>query len=114
MSDKVDKYLNKIKKLTAVIIKAIDTINVDTTEDEENFVTAILSSGLIEIEEIINDAPYGTFCSYSDYSNIKDGLYKRLRDRPTRNWVLQWHKDFNEKREKMNKGISDILGKITS
>ena len=114
MSDEVDKYLNKIKKITDVIIEAIDTINVDTTEDDENFVTDILSSGLREIEEIINDAPYGTFCSYSDYSNIKDGLYKRLRDRPTRNWVLQWHKDLMEKREKMNKGISDILGKITS
>ena len=114
MSDKVDKYLNKIKKITNIIVSQIDTINADTTEAEENFVTAILSSGLREIEEIINDAPYGTFCSYSDYSNIKDGLYKRLRDRPTRNWLLQWHKDFMEKREKMNKGISDILGKITS
>ena len=114
MSDKVDKYLNKIKKLTAVIIKAIDTINVDTTEDEENFVTAILSSGLIEIEEIINDAPFGTFFSSIDHSNIKDGLYKRLRDRPTPNYVLQWYKDLMETQEKMNKGISDILDKITS
>ena len=112
MSDKVDKYLNKIKKLTAVIIKAIDTINVDTTEDEENFVTDTLRSGLMKIEEIIEEAPYGLFSSI-DHSNIKDGLYKRLRDRPTRNWVLQWHKDLMETREKMNKGISDILGKIT-
>jgi hypothetical protein len=114
MSDEVDKYLNKIKKITDVIIEAIDTINVDTTEDDENFVTDILSSGLRKIEKIINNTPYGTFCSYSDYSNIKDGLYKRLSDRPTRNWALQWRKDLMEKREKMNKGISDILGKITS
>jgi hypothetical protein len=113
MSDKVDKYLNKIKKLTAVIIKAIDTINVDTTEDEKFFVEDILHSGLIKIEGIIEHAPYGLFSSI-DHSNIKDGLYKRLRDRPTPNYVLQWHKDFMETREIMNKGISDILGKITS
>ena len=114
MSDKDEKYLNRIKKITNIIVSQIDTINVDTTEDDENYVTDILSSGLRAIEKIINDAPFGTFYSYSDYSNIKDGLYKRLRDRPTRNWLLQWHKDFMEKREKMNKGISDILGKITS
>lgn len=114
MSDKDEKYLNRIKKITNIIVSQIDTINADTTEVEENYVTDILSSGLRAIEEIINDAPYGTFCSYSDYSNIKDGLYKRLRDRPTRNWVLQWHKDHNAKREKMDKGISDILDKINS
>jgi hypothetical protein len=114
MSDKINKYLNRIKKITNIIVAQIDTINADTTEVEENFVEAILSSGLREIEKIIEDAPFGTFCSYSDYSNIKDGLYKRLRDRPTRNWVLQWHKDFKEKREKVDKGISDILDKITT
>lgn len=114
MSDKINKYLNRIKKITNIIVAQIDTINADTTEVEENFVEAILSSGLREIEKIIEDAPFGAFCSYSDYSNIKDGLYKRLRDRPTRNWVLQWHKDFKEKREKVDKGISDILDKINS
>jgi len=114
MSDKINKYLNRIKKITNIIVAQIDTINADTTEAEENFVEAILSSGLREIEKIIEDAPFGTFCSYSDYSNIKDGLYKRLRDRPTRNWVLQWHKNFKEKREKVDKGISDILDKINS
>jgi len=114
MSDKINKYLNRIKKITNIIVAQIDTINADTTEVEENFVEAILSSGLREIEKIIEDAPFGTFCSYSDYSNIKDGLYKRLRDRPTRNWVLQWHKNFKEKREKVDKGISDILDKINS
>jgi len=114
MSDKINKYLNRIKKITNIIVAQIDTINADTTEVEENFVEAILSSGLREIEKIIEDAPFGTFCSYSDYSNIKDGLYKRLRDRPTRNWVLQWHKNFKEKREKVDKGISNILDKINS
>jgi len=114
MSDKINKYLNRIEKITNIIVAQIDTINADTTEAEENFVEVILSSGLREIEKIIEDAPFGTFCSYSDYSNIKDGLYKRLRDRPTRNWVLQWHKDFKEKREKVDKGISDILDKINS
>ena len=114
MSDKINKYLNRIKKITNIIVAQIDTINADTTEVEENFVEDILSSGLREIEKIIEDAPFGTFCSYSDYSNIKDGLYKRLRDRPTRNWVLQWHKNFKEKREKVDKGISDILDKINS
>jgi hypothetical protein len=114
MSDKINKYLNRIKKITNIIVAQIDTINADTTEAEENFVEAILSSGIREIEKIIKDAPFGTFCLYSDYSNIKDGLYNRLRDRPTRNWVLQWHKDFKEKREKVDKGISDILDKINS
>lgn len=113
MSDNVDKYLNKIKKLTAVIIKAIDTINVDTTENEKFFVEDILLSGLREIEKIIENAPYGLFSSI-DHSNIKDGLYKRLRDRPTPNYILQWHKDLMETQEKMNKGISDILDKIIS
>ena len=114
MSKKIDKYLNRIKKITNIIVAQIDTINADTTEGEENFAKDILSSGLREIEKIIEDAPFGTFCSYSDYSNIKDGLYKRLNDRPTRNWLLQWHKDFKEEREKMDKGISDILDKINS
>ena len=45
MSKKIDKYLNRIKKITNIIVAQIDTINADTTEGEENFVDAILSSG---------------------------------------------------------------------
>ena len=113
MSDKINKYLNRIEKITNIIVAQIDTINADTTEAEENFVEVILSSGLREIEKIIEDAPFGTFCSYSDYSNIKDGLYKRLRDRPTRNWVLQWHKDFKDTIRILKDGQISEKDKVT-